>query len=236
MNILGLIPARGGSKGIPHKNIVPLAGKPLIAYTIEAALQSNILDRVIVSTDDEQIASIARDYGADVPFLRPTQFSGDTAPALAVMQHAITTLEQQDNWIADVVVYLQPTSPLRQAQHISESFTLYKTKQAKTVVSVSEVPHHHNPYSVLTVTDHKVTPFIEQDHAILRRQDKPKVYARNGPAVLILSKDRIMTEKALYGEDTYAYEMDHVSSVDIDTPFDLKFAEWLLAHRTTDAY
>lgn len=229
MNILGLIPARGGSKGIPQKNIVPLAGKPLIAHTIQAAKASRYLSRVIVSTDDQAIATVAQEWGAEVPFLRPATLANDTAPAIGVMQHAIHQLAE-DGWQANLIVYLQPTSPLRTTQNIDDCIQRHQQHHAQTVVSVVAVPHHYNPISLFKVAQNgQAQDFIETEQRVLRRQDKPKLYARNGPAVLVLTAKRIMEDKILYGEQTYLYEMKHQESVDIDSPFDLAYAEWLFA-------
>ena len=159
MRILGLITARGGSKGIPHKNIIPVAGRPLLAYTCEAALNSRHLSRVILSTDDETIAQVGRDNGIDVPFERPADLASDEASSLDVALHAIRWLEQHEDWIADVVVILQPTSPLRRAEHIDQALDQMITVGADTVVSVVEVPHHLSPYKLMRLDNGKLEHF-----------------------------------------------------------------------------
>ena len=226
VNILGLIPARGGSKGIPQKNLAPLAGRPLIAHTIEAGLAAPSLSRLIVSTDDERIAEVSRELGAEVPFLRPAELATDQAPALAVIRHALEWLDQS-GWRAEAVVYLQPTSPLRRAEHIEAAVEKLLEERADTVVSVVEVPHQMNPVSVMKLENGRLKPFLGQAGP-LRRQDKPRVYARNGPAVLALRRETVLEGNTLYGPRTLPLVMEPAESLDIDSPFDLELAEWLL--------
>jgi CMP-N-acetylneuraminic acid synthetase len=229
-NILGLIPARGGSKGIPGKNLIPLAGKTLLAYTVEAGLASLGLTRLVLSTDDEAIAQAGRALGAEAPFLRPAVLAQDDTPALPVIQHAVRFLEDQ-GWRADVVVYLQPTSPLRQARHIDSALELLLSQQADTVVSVMPVPHQFNPASVMRLEDGCLRPFLPELAHLLRRQDKPQVWARNGPAVLASTHATLMERGQLYGPRTLPLVMTPEESHDIDTPFDLELAAWLLGRR-----
>src|SRR5258707_10081177 len=185
--IVGLIPARGGSKSIPRKNLALVAGRPLLAYTAQAALGAAGLDRVILSTDDGEIAAAGRSLGLDVPFLRPAALAGDEAGMVPVMRHMLDWLAEEG--IAEAtLVLLQPTSPLRQARHIDEAVALLLDSGAETVVSVVEVPHNFTPASVMTRhADGRLTPFLPGP-PILRRQDKPRVLARNGPAILPLPR------------------------------------------------
>lgn len=227
LNVLGLIPARGGSKGIPRKNITPLAGKPLIAHTIQAALASQHINRVIVSTDDQEIAVVSQQWGAEVPFLRPPELARDDTPALPVIQHMLHQLDA--DWKADIVVYLQPTSPLRTAAHIDAGVEKLLQEKADTVVSVVEVPHQYNPVSVMDIqADGSLTPYLNQGGNVLRRQDKPHVYARNGPSVLVCTRATIMQQQTLYGKRTFPLLMKHEESLDIDTPFDLMLVELVM--------
>ena len=181
-NVLGVIPARGGSKGIPNKNLVPLCGRPLLAYTADAVKDSARLTRTVVSTDDQRIADCATSLGLEVPFMRPSSLSGDEVPMLPVLQHAVEALEAE-GFNADIVVLLQPTSPLRRGEHIDAAVTWLERAGGDSVVSVVEVPHQFNPTSVLRIDDGLLKPFLEAPTA-MRRQDKPRVYARNGPAVV----------------------------------------------------
>ena len=230
MNILGLIPARGGSKAIPHKNIAPLAGKPLLAYTCEAALGSQYLTRVLLNTDDPEIAAVGRSCGVEVPFMRPAHLAADDTSMLPVLQHTLDWLETEGDFHVDVLVLLQPTSPLRRAEHIDAAVELLLSEGADTVVSVVAVPHHFNPVSVMQRDEQGyLIPYLPGE-MILRRQDKPRVYARNGPAVLAIRRATI-EQGQLYGDRTLPYEMDSIASVDIDSPEDLAFAEFLLKNR-----
>ena len=231
MNILGLIPARGGSKGLPRKNLAPLAGRPLIAHTIAAALASRALTRVVVSTDDAEIAQTSRDWGAQTPFLRPAELAVDTAGALSVMRQAIEALDAE-GWRTDVLVYLQPTSPLRRARHIDGAVELLLAQQADSVVSVTPVPHQFNPVSLMKIEEGLLKPYLPQgpnDAPILRRQDKPELWARNGPAVLACTRAVIMDQGLIYGPRTLPFFMRPEESLDIDTAFDLALVEGALA-------
>jgi len=231
--VLGLIPARGGSKALPRKNLAPLAGRPLIAHTIAAALEAAGLERVIVSTDDEEIARVARTHGAEAPFLRPAELAEDASPAVAVMRHAVQWLEENQGWRAGVVVYLQPTSPLRRAGHIDRAVELLWREEADSVVSVVEVPHSFSPVSVMRLEDGLLRPYLGETGP-LRRQDKPRLYARNGPAVLAVKRDTVMQGEGPFGQLVLPLVMDAAESVDIDSAFDLELAEWLISRRKAD--
>lgn len=228
MTIVALIPARGGSKGIKNKNIVPLCGKPLIAYTIEAAKNATSLDHVIVSTDSPEIAEIARKCGAEVPFLRPAELSGDETPMLDVVQHALEWCEKGFGH-NKAVVLLQPTSPLRKAKHIDEAVELFCSRAVSSVVSVVEVPHQYSPVSVMALDGGFLRPFLKDEKFIGRRQDKPLVFARNGPAVLVSAAATLRAEE-LYGANCIPYVMPANESLDIDSLEDLSLAEQILSH------
>lgn len=226
MKVLGVVPARGGSKGIPDKNLRPVAGRPLLAYTAEAARASRRLSRVIVSTDAPAIAAAAQAMGLEVPFMRPAQLAGDATPMLPVLQHAVAEMSAR-GFRADVVVLLQPTSPLRRAAHIDQAVDLLASTGADSVVTVVEVPHQFNPVSVMRLENGRLVPFLSGP-ALLRRQDKPRVFARNGPAVLAV-RVSVLERGSLYGDDVRPLMMAPEESVDVDTPADLDFVEFLLA-------
>lgn len=226
MRFVGLIPARGGSKGIPGKNIVPCAGKPLIQWTCDAARGSRRLSRTIVSTDSAEIAAVARGCGAEVPFLRPAELARDETPALPVIQHALRWFDAQGQ-APDAIVLLQPTSPLRASAHIDEAIGLFEARSADTVVSVVRVPHRFHPSSVMWERNGALVPY-EGEETVTRRQEQPPLFARNGPAVLVVSRATLQSGR-LYGGCTLGYLMDDAASVDIDTPADLRMAEWLLS-------
>jgi CMP-N-acetylneuraminic acid synthetase len=229
MNVLGVIPARGGSKGIPHKNLVAIAGRPLLAYTADAVRDSGRLTRTIVSTDDAEIAAAARRFGLEVPFLRPAELAADAAPMLPVLQHAVAAMRQL-GFTADCIVLLQPTSPLRRAAHIDAAVDLLDATGADSVVSVVDVPHQFNPVSVMRLEGDRLVPFVAGP-AVLRRQDKPRVFARNGPAVLAVRAE-VLERGSLYGDDVRPLMMTPEESADVDAPADLDWIEFLLArHR-----
>jgi CMP-N,N'-diacetyllegionaminic acid synthase len=212
LDVLGLIPARGGSKGIPRKNLAPVAGKPLLAWTIDAARAATELTRVVVSTDDDEIASAA---GVEV-LRRPAELAADETPMLDVVRHAVAELSP------DVLVLLQPTSPLRRAEHIDAALRLLLESGADAVVSVVVVPHRYSPEALMDVVDGRV---VARGSARMR-QEKGLVYARNGPAVLAVRSDRIGDD--LYGGDCRPYLMEERDSLDVDDPFDLELADLLL--------
>jgi len=223
LRILALIPARGGSKGIPRKNIKSIAGKPLIAWTIEAALCSRVLDAVVVSTEDEEIAGVARQWGAQVPFRRPPELARDDTPGIAPVLHA---LEQLPDF--DAVLLLQPTSPLRTTEDIDACIGLAQDMQVSSVVSVSEPGKH--PYWMYRLgADQRLQTLIDVP-PILRRQDLPPVYAVNG-ALYYARADWLRQHHAFVTAETVAYVMPPERSVDMDTLLDWKLAEMLLKER-----
>lgn len=228
--ILAIIPARGGSKGIPGKNIKPLAGKPLISYTIEAVLGSKLIDRVIVSTDDKKIAQVAKKYKAEVPFFRPAYASTDRALAINVICHALKWFKDNENYTPDIIIYLQPTSPLRTKKQINEAIKFFLAdSKADTLVSVIEPPHNFHPIKLMKMKGKYLAPYLEgQGVKKLDRQKMPIVFARNGPAILITRYDVIMKQKKLYGRYILPYVMDEISSIDIDHPIDLELAEFYI--------
>ncbi len=225
MQILGIIPARGGSKGIPGKNQALLAGRPLITYTFEAARASRTLTRTILTTDSEAIAALAHGTNIEVPFLRPAALAADDTPMMAVLQHALHAVPGPR---PDIVVLLQPTSPLRRAGHIDEAVELLQHSGADTVVSVVEVPHNFTPRSLMRLESGRLYPL--DANASLLRQEKPRLFARNGPAILVM-RAAVIESGQLYGPDTRPLVMDRAASLDIDDAFDLELAEALIAHQ-----
>ncbi len=227
-NCLAIIPARGGSKGIPHKNIKTLSGKPLIAWAVEAAFKSHVLNRILVSTDDKAIAETAVRLKAEVPFLRPAELARDETPTLPVLQHAVAWLESNEKYTPSVIVTLQPTSPLHRPEHIQEALDLLERTGADSVVSVCLA--EHSPYWMKRLEGDRVYPFLKNSFEESRRQDLPLVYRPNG-AIYVTRYDVLMKQNRILGEDTRAIVMDAESSVDIDTPLDFKMAELLLRER-----
>lgn len=230
MKILGIIPARGGSKSIPRKNIKDLGGKPLIAWTIDAAKASGVFNRVILTTDDKEIADAGKRCGAEIPFIRPQELAEDKTPTLPVLQHAVSWLKEHDGYAANAVMLLQPTAPFRQARHIKEAVELFKQSGADSVVSVVEIPGHFSPYWAVVEDADGYAKLFTGDaihKRIPRRQDFPKkTYAHNG-AIYLLKTDLLLHPEApsLYGERVKLYPMEEKYSVNIDGPEDWELAE-----------
>jgi N-acylneuraminate cytidylyltransferase len=214
-DVLGLIPARGGSKGIVRKNVAPVAGKPLVAWTVEAARGAKELTRIVVSTDDDEIAAAA---GIEI-LPRPAELAGDETPMALVVRHAV------DAFRPEIVVVLQPTSPLRRAEHIDAAVRLLVETGADCVVSVVPVPHRYEPEALMDVREGRLVP----RGTARSRHEKEEVYARNGPAVLALRADRVGDD--LYAGDCRPYVMEERDSLDVDTPFELELADVLLRSR-----
>jgi CMP-N-acetylneuraminic acid synthetase len=233
LKVLGVITARGGSKGIPGKNLRPLAGRQLIAYTVDAAKSSGAFDRLIASTDDPPIADALRSLHCDVPFMRPADLARDDTPHLPVVQHAVEWLRQHESYEPEAVMILQPTSPLRRAEDIRASIALLETSGADSVVSVSEVPAHYNPMRTLQIDDAGLaTLFVSGQPVrarINRRQDMPAAWTMNGAVYLCRSRLLAGREASLYGDRTAAYRMPAVFGLSID---DLN--DWMEAERALE--
>lgn len=230
MRTLGVITARSGSKGIKDKNIRNLNRKPLIAYTIESALQSQYIDEVMVSTNSENYADIARKFGANVPFLRSEKNSTDTAKSVDVLLEVLDEYKKIGQEF-DNVVLLQPTSPLRTCRNLNEAFQLFYDRNADSVVSVCEC--EHSPLLSNTLPqDMNMSGFIKSENN-LRRQELKKYYRLNG-AIYISKVDKLREIRTFYGEKSYAYIMDKNNSIDIDDEFDFMIAECLMMKKYTD--
>ena len=227
---LGLVVARGGSKGIPGKNLRKLAGKPLISHTFCSAKGSELLDKVVLSTDSEEIAATGRQEGVEVPFIRPPELATDEAPTLPVIEHALDWLIENSGYVPDVVVLLQPTAPLRQSRHIDEAVGCLLSSDADSIVSVCEVPGHYNPHWQFRLEGGFIQVFTgEALHDIVtRRQNLPQTYTRNG-AVYAIHTEALMRTGTLFGDSCLAYIMPPEVSVNIDALEDLERAEALLA-------
>lgn len=219
--VLAVIPARGGSKGVIRKNIREVAGKPLIAWTIEEANKSKYIDRIILSSDDDEIIAVARELGCDVPFVRPAELSMDDTPGVDPVIHAIQALPGYD-----YVVLLQPTSPLRKINDIDGCIELCINKQVNSCVSVTEPDK--SPFWMFTIDDNDLMhPLLEKTTLILRRQNLPPVYALNG-AVYMADTKAIIVNRSFITNETVAYRMSKNNSIDVDTEVDLLIADVLL--------
>lgn len=221
--MIAIIPARGGSKGLPGKNIRPLNGKPLIAYAIEAALKAKHIDRVIISTDDEGIARVAMEYGAELPFMRPAELASDTAMAIDNYIYTIGRLEQEGGKSIDGFVVLQPTSPLRIAEDIDGAIELFEQKGADSVISYCQEAHPISWHKYLDEEGRFENIFNTN---IKNRQENRVSYYPNG-AVYVFRTSMIRDRK-YYTDNSYAYVMPRTRSVDIDFIEDFEYAEFLL--------
>lgn len=224
--ILAIIPARGGSKRLPGKNLAPLRGRPLIAWTIDAALGSQSVDVTMVSTDAPEIAAAAREAGADTPFLRPAGLASDTASSFDVVRHALDFYREERGRVFEFALMLQPTSPLRTSADVEEAVRLLRSKHADAVVSVCEM--EHSPlWSNTLPADGSLVGFLKPEARNKRSQDLPPYYRLNG-ALYLCRTERLLAERTFFLSDRiFAYVMPAERSVDIDTGLDLSFAEFL---------
>jgi CMP-N-acetylneuraminic acid synthetase len=226
--IIAVIPARGGSKGVPRKNIRPVCGKPLIAYTIETALAAReLFRRVLVSTDDAEIAEVSRRWGAEVPFLRPSELANDKAPMIPVIQHAIRFAENDENVQYDWVCLLQPTEPFRTLTDIQKALAIAMTGGCDSVISVVQVFSVH-PILMKRIEDGRLLPFCIEEKEGTRRQDyAPDAYMRNG-AIYLSRRDVIMERHSIWGDIIHPYVMPPERSMGIDSELDFKLVELLM--------
>lgn len=223
--MIALIPARGGSKGLPGKNTKLLFGKPLIAYAIESALNSKYITQVYVSTDSEEIAEIAKKYGAKVPFLRPSYLASDEALAVDTYLFMLDKWQESGENV-DSFIILQPTSPLRTSKNIDEAIELFQSKNASSVISYTEENH---PVSWHKYVNDDLTFSTIFEEELLNRQQKRKTFYPNG-AVFIF-KTELIREKKYYNENSFAYLMSRYNSVDIDTLEDFEYVEFLITKK-----
>ena len=228
--MLAVIPARGGSKGLPGKNIKLLNGKPLIAYTIEAALESEYIDKVIVTTDSDEIAEVAQKYGASVPFKRPDELSSDTALAIDVYLHAVEFIMNKESKNIDKFMVLLPTAPLRTSAHINKAVEFFRETNAITLISVREAETPITWYMSKNSDERISNAGFGIGNALTNRQVNLKYYVPNG-AIYILDYDLLKNNRTYYCDNTVGFEMSAEDSVDIDTMIEFKFAEMLIKER-----
>ncbi len=231
MKALGVIPARGGSKSIPRKNIAMLGGRPLLAYTIEAAQGSRLLTDYLVSSEDEEILQVARQYGAPTPFVRPAELASDEAPSLPVVQHALREMERLKGVVYDIVVLLQPTTPFRLPQDIDAAVEKLIATQADSVISVCDVGAYHPARMRWIIDDQLVELPIREERELQRRQDLPPVYIRNG-AIYAVRREVVMLQNSMVGKISRPYIMPEERSVNIDSKLDFLLAEILIQQKS----
>lgn len=224
MSDIAIIPARSGSKGLPDKNIRPMRGKPLLAYAIEAARKSGLFSRVFVSTDSERYAEIARQYGADVPFLRSEALASDTASPWDAVEEVLKNYEARGEHFTRFAL-LQPTSPLRTAEDLIAADEVYRKRNAKAVVAVCEAEHPLNYYNLLG-KDGSMTGFLKKQSARPRQMDE--TYYRINGVIYLSDVEHFRTHEIIYDSDCYAYVMDQARSIDIDRQLDFDIAEYLM--------
>lgn len=226
--IIAIIPARGGSKRVPRKNVKLLADKPLIAYAIEAALKSKYLDRVIVSTEDDEIATIAKEFGAEIPFVRPMEIATDAAKSLDVLQHAVRFLEEKENFKPELTVLIQPTSPLVLTEDIDKTIEKSLKTNSNSCTTFCEITER--PEWMYIMENDRAKLFMEQKTQETRTQYLPKIFRLNG-AVYVIKYDTLMiANKILDNSNLSAVIMPEERSIDIGKPFDFEVAEALLKY------
>lgn len=221
--MIAIIPARGGSKGLPGKNIKELNGKPLIAYTIEAALESKHIKQVIVSTDDHRIAAVAEKFGAEIPFMRPAELAGDDSKAIDTYLYTIDRIEKEAGKPLNEIVVLLPTCPLRNSNDIDVACELYLQKKADSVVSYTK-EHHPITWHKRITAEGKFEPIFPE--GLENRQEIKETFYPNGSIYVFSTK--LLKDGKYFSENSYAYIMPRNRSVDIDTPEDFEYAEFLL--------
>ena len=230
MRVLAIIPARGGSQGIPRKAVSPLGGKPLIVHTIAASLASELVGRTVVSTDDEQIANVARAAGAEVPFMRPPELATGTASMDVVVDHVLDELASRERYTPDAYMILQPTNPFRTALHIDEAIRLMEERGANSVVGVSEPTEH--PAEMVTFADGKMASILDglDLGSGVQRQGYPTCYFLNG-ALYLTRVAAYRDQGTRFAAPVVPFFMDSLDGFDIDTPRDLTLAELIHAYR-----
>lgn len=228
---LAIVPARGGSKGIPRKNITLVEGKPLIQYTIDEALKSKYIDRVMVSTDDEEIANVAKGCGAEVPFLRSPELASDQAKTIDALIHAVSELKKIEGNTYDYLVLLQPTQPFRKHWHIDEAIVKIVDQNESSLVSISEVREHPILMRTIDSAEH-VRPLLNANSTV-RRQDFPSFYKVNG-CIYINKLDETFSSDTSLNDNKLAYLMEQKYDLDIDEPLDLEIMKMILQRYSLD--
>jgi CMP-N-acetylneuraminic acid synthetase len=227
--VLAIVPARAGSKGVPDKNLRTLAGRSLLDRTADVARRSGVIDRTILTTDSEAIAAAGRDAGLDVPFMRPARLAQDDTPMLPVVRHAVDELVRS-GWEAEIIVLLQPTSPLRRPDHIRDAVALLRSAGADSVVSVVALPRHLSPDYVMRIDGDVLKPFLPEGARVSRRQDAREAYSRDG-TVYVFRRSTLERFGNIYGDNCRPLVIDPRDSLSIDSPDDWTNAERLVAAR-----
>lgn len=233
LNILAIVPARGGSKGLPGKNIKMLNGKPMIHYTIEEAQKSKYINRLILSTDSKEIANVCRPTGIEIPFMRPPELATDTALAIDNYEYTLKKMKEEFGFTADVLVVLQPTSPLRTVEDIDNAIAMYIDRKADSVIGLCETPHPIN-WTRRVDSEGKISDYLKERISHANRQELEVLYIPNG-VIFVLNVNLFLAHKIYYFNNTYAYIMPKERSVDIDDQLDFDLAELILKKRERDS-
>ncbi|MGI9146245.1 MAG: cytidylyltransferase domain-containing protein [Chloroflexota bacterium] len=238
LRVLAVVPARGGSKGIPRKNLQLLGGKPLVAHAVEVGLAARRVSRVVCSTDDKEIANIARAAGAEVPFLRPSDLAQDSSEDWPVFRHVLAWLEREQGWTPDLIVNLRPTSPLRKPSHVDDAIQLLLDTGAESVKAVCLARQH--PHKMwLRQPDGGIEPYLKTPLRLSRGPDVPRaelddIYWQNG-VVDVTRREVVLEQRVMIGRRVAGLVTEPADSIDIDTPLDLALAELVLARRAAGA-
>ena len=227
--VLAIVPARSGSKGVPGKNIRALAGRSLLEHTAKAAQGSGVIDRMVLTTDSEEIASVGRRAGLEVPFMRPSSLALDETPMLPVVRHAVGEISR-GGWTPEFIVLLQPTSPLRTPDHIRNAVAMLRSSGADSVVTVVELPKHLSPDYVMRIDEGVLKPFLPEGAVVARRQDARPAYSRDG-TVYAFRRDTLDRFGTIYGKDCRPLIVDSEDSLSIDSQADWDTAERILSER-----
>lgn len=228
MKVVGLIPARGNSKGIPGKNLEKIAGRSLIQIAVEEAKACSSPFPIYFSTDSQALLDEGKRFGAHAPFLRPAELSLDDTTMIDVLRHFVEWYSKTEGSEPEAIVLLQPTSPFRKTKHLDQALELFKKSEVDTLVSITPTPHRFSPTSLMLRSDDGMLTSYAKGEVPLRRQDKLETFGRNGPAILI-TKPAMIRGGSFYSGKTVGFEMDQVASIDIDTPEDLQIARWISA-------
>ncbi len=231
IKVLAVIPARGGSKGVPRKNIRKVGGKPLIAYTIETAVAlKSLFHRIVVSTDDEEIARVAEQFGAEIPFIRPPELAGDKVKMIPVLQHTVRAIEEMDQVQMDWVMLLQPTAPFRSQEDIRAAMEIAESSKHDSVISVVQVFAVH-PVLMKKIENNSLLPYMVEEVEGTRRQDyNPPAYMRNG-AIYLTRRNVLMNQSSIWGKSISPLVMPEERSVSVDSEMDMKLVELILQER-----
>lgn len=232
MKVLGIVPARAGSKRLPRKNVLPLGDKPLVAWVIEAGLRARSLSRLVVSSDDDEVLRIAEGYGHSLPLRRPPELATDISPAIDYVRHALQTLEGSGEGPFDAVAILQPSSPLTQSDDIDATVALLAASGAPSAVSVMKLDHAIHPYKLKVLQGDRLLPFIEEEDGRMAAHELPELYVRN--CAVYAARRETIERGTIVAEDCRAHVMPRERSIDINDRLDYELAKLLLGHGPSD--